>query len=369
MRGTSPRGIHIGVHSVSSPRIAVLGAGANGASIGADLTRAGLDVSLIEQWPEHVRAMRAGGIRVEMSGPDGDDETQVTPVAAYDLCQVATMRQKFDVVLLLVKAYDSRWATQLIEPLLADDGIVAGVQNGMTTQVIADVVGAHRTMGTVIEISSTMYDPGVVHRHSNPSRSWFAVGAMDDAASGREEDVASLLRHAGAVEVVDNIQATKWMKLVSNATTLVTTASLGLSMVDALEYPGMRELMVRSGKEALAAGKAQGFPVLPIFGLTADDITDEDALVDTLLDTLYRGFVMPNTTTTVLQDWTKGRRSEVDELNGEVVAASSRHGLDAPVNRAVVEVGHRIEAGSLEAGVANLDLLLELAASEGNTND
>ena len=337
-------------------RIAVLGAGANGASIGADLTVAGLDVTLIEQWPAHVEAMRARGVRIEMPG-----SVLETPVRTMHLCEVATLRQPFDVVLMLMKAYDSRWAAQLIEPYLADDGLLVGVQNGMTIDVISDVVGAHRTLGCVIEISSTMEDPGIVRRHSGPDRSWFALGSLSGATAGREEEVAGLLRHSGTVAVVDDIRATKWMKLVSNATVLVTTANLGLSMSEAIDVPGMRELMVASGAEALRAGLAQGFPILPIFGLNPEDVANPDTVVDTLLDALYRGFVTPNTTTTVLQDWSKSRHSEVDDLNGQVVRTSRELGLHAPINEAVVEVAHRIERGELGAAPGNLALMRDVA--------
>ena len=337
-------------------RIAVLGAGANGASIGADLTVAGLDVTLIEQWPAHVEAMRARGVRIEMPG-----SVLETPVRTMHLCEVSTLRQPFDVVLMLMKAYDSRWAAQLIEPYLADDGLLVGVQNGMTIDVISDVVGAHRTLGCVIEISSTMEDPGIVRRHSGPDRSWFALGSLSGATAGREEEVAGLLRHSGTVAVVDDIRATKWMKLVSNATVLVTTANLGLSMSEAIDVPGMRELMVASGAEALRAGLAQGFPVLPIFGLNPEDVANPDTVVDTLLDALYRGFVTPNTTTTVLQDWSKSRHSEVDDLNGQVVRTSRELGLHAPINEAVVEVAHRIERGELGAAPGNLALMRDVA--------
>jgi 2-dehydropantoate 2-reductase len=341
-------------------RIAVLGAGANGASIGADLTRAGHDVTLIEQWPAHVEAMREHGVRIELA-----DEVLEVPVRVNHLCEVATFTEKFDVVLVLVKAYDTRWAVQLIEPYVADDGLVAGVQNGMTADVIADVVGASRAIGCVIEISSTMYEPGIVHRHSGPDRSWFAVGSLDPASRGRENEIADLLSVSGTVAVVDDILATKWMKLVSNSTVLVTTAILGLPMQDALDFPGMREVMVAAGNEALAAGAAQGFPVLPIFGLKAEDLVDREQVVDRLLDTLYSGFVTPGTTTTILQDWTKSRHSEVDDINGRVVTELEDRGMIAPINRAVIELAHRIERHELEPAPANLALLIDLASANG----
>jgi 2-dehydropantoate 2-reductase len=332
-----------------APRIAVLGSGANGASIGADLTRAGLDVTLIEQWPEHVRAMRQDGVRIEMPG-----ETQVTPVRVLDLCEVATLRTRFDVVLVLMKAYDTKWACQLIAPYVAENGLVAGVQNGMTAETVVEVVGAHRAMGAVIEITSAMFEPGVVQRHSAHDRSWFAVGAPTPSTKGREGEIADLLSLSGAVEVVPDVRAAKWMKLVSNCTTLVTTAIVGLPMVEAAALPPMRDLMVRSGREALVAGGRQGLAVMPIFGLTATDIAGDGDLVELLLDTLLSGFVLPHSTTTILQDWQKKRHSEVDDINGVVVRETFARGQRAPVNAAVVDIAHRIERGDITPGLHNL---------------
>lgn len=334
-------------------RIAVLGAGANGASIGADIARHGHDVVLIDQWPAHVEAMRARGARIEML-----DAVLEQPVRALHLCDVCTLRDPFDIVLLVMKAYDTRWATQLIAPYLKPDGLVAGVQNGMTVDTIAEVVGPERTIGCVIEISSTMVDPGVVQRHSPPSRSWFAVGGIHPATEGREGEVADLLRCAGRVEVVEDIRATKWMKLVSNATTLVSTALLGLSMHEAVALPAMRDLMLRSGEEALATGAALGHPMLPIFGLSPEDMRGANRPVEMLLDRLLAGFTLPHTTTTVLQDWQKGRHSEVDDLNGLVAAEAARLGRPAPVNAAIAALAHEVEKGRLKPAPGNLDRLL-----------
>jgi 2-dehydropantoate 2-reductase len=342
---------------MAEQRIAVVGTGANGAAIGADFVRAGLDVTFIEQWPAHVEAMRADGLRVE--SPDG---TEVTRVRALHLCEVATLQDDFDVVFLGVKAYDTRWATELIKPRVADDGLVVGLQNGMTIDDVAPIVGPGRTVGAVIEIAGNMFEPGVVNRQTGRSGTWFAVGGIDEATLGREAEVAAILGHAGTVEVTDDIRSAKWMKLVSNATTLVTTAMLGLPMLAALHHPGMRELMLRSGQEALDAGLAAGYEILPIFGLTEADVATPEHVVETLLDTLYARFVLEHTTTTILHDWRKGRHSEVDDLNGAVVDHAERHGLAAPVNAAVVEIAHRIERRDLAPQPANAELIVELIA-------
>lgn len=335
-------------------RIAVLGAGANGSSIGADLIDAGEDVTLIEQWPAHVERMRSEGLRI--ISPEG--ELHVRPDVRH-FCQVAELRGRFDVVLMLVKAYDAPWASRLIEPYLAEDGILVGVQNGMTAGVIADAVGQARTLGCVIECSATMTDPGVVHRHTPVARSWFAVGTMAGGPTGRIPELRRILSLSGTVAEFDDILAAKWMKLVSNSTLLVTSAILGLPMLDALHMPGFREVMIAAGNEALSVGAAEGHAVLPIFGLSEQEISDPEQVVDIMTDKLFASFVVPGATTTVLQDWQKGRRSEADDLNGHVVARGAAHGIPTPVNARVVALAHRIEAGEILPSADHLAALRE----------
>ena len=120
---------------------------------------------------------------------------------------------------------------------------------------------------------------------------------------------------------------------------LVPTASLGMPMLDAIAEPGMRDAMLEAGREALAVGRARGHRPLPIFGLTSADLAAEDTLVDTMLDVLYDRFVVAGATTTVLQDWRKGRHSEVDDVNGLIVTEGERLGIPTPANRAIVDVG------------------------------
>ncbi|NYF17541.1 2-dehydropantoate 2-reductase [Microbacterium sp. AK009] len=338
---------------MAGPRVAVVGAGANGASIGADLHRAGVDVTLVEQWPVHVETIRSEGLRILTA----DDELLVRPRIIH-LCEVAELRAGFDVVLLVMKAYDAGWASRLIAPYLAPDGVMAAVQNGMTANTVIEAVGASRAVGAVIECSATMTEPAVVHRHTPRERSWFAVGRLPGGAE-RIEPVADLLALSGTVARFDDILSAKWMKLVSNCTLLVTSAILGLPMLDALHQPGFRDVMIAAGDEALAVGEAQGHRTLPIFGLEPADLDDSRGVVEVMTDRLFAGFVVPGATTTVLQDWRKGRHSEVDDLNGEVVRRGAELGIATPVNARITEIAHRIERGEIAPAVSHLPLLLD----------
>lgn len=337
---------------MEAQRIAVLGTGANGGAIAADLTRAGLDVTLIEQWPAHVEHMRREGLRVET--PEG---AMATDVSAIHLCEVATLRHKFDVVFLVMKAYDTRWACELISSVLAPDGIVVGVQNGMTMDEIARAVGPERALGSVIEIASGMYEPGVIIRQTPVSGTWFAVGGEHPTAQAQADRIAEILGHAGTVEVSDDIRSSKWMKLVVNSTELVTSAILGLPLIHAIREPGMEEFMRRVGNESVDVAIAAGASLRPIFGRGVESLSDPHAFVGKLLDGVLEEYSLPDTKTTVLQDWVKHRRSEVDQLNGHIVSTAAEHGRQAPANERVVAVAHRIERGELELKPENARLL------------
>ncbi len=340
---------------MAGKRIAVLGTGANGAAFGADLIRAGLDVTFIEQWPAHVEAMRTNGLRVEMP-----DETFTIPVNVFHLCEVATMREPFDIVLIGVKAYDTRWACELIKPLVAEDGLVVGLQNGMTIDDVASIMGPERTIGAVIEVAGYMFEPGVVVRQTPPSGTWFGIGAYDDATRGREEEVAAIMRHAGAVEIQDDIRSAKWMKLVVNASEFLPSSILNLPLAEAVKLPKIRDVMMASGREAVRTALALGHELVPILGEKRVEANDPDHYATLLLDAVLTGWTRPDTLVTVLQDWTKGRHAEADEINGLVVREQTRLGGEAPINTRLVEIAHQIESGELKADPSNADLLRSL---------
>jgi 2-dehydropantoate 2-reductase len=344
----------MGWDETRGPRIAFVGTGAQGASIGADFALAGLDVTFIEQWPEHVMAIREKGITVNLP-----KRTINAKVPALHLCQVAEIKEPFDVVFLVVKAYDTKWACQLIEPCLAPDGLVVGLQNGMTHEDIADVIGRERTIGAVIEIASNMFVPGVTNRQNDHDTSWFALGALDPKTQDRVEAVADLLRNSGTVEVMDDIRSAKWMKLVVNAAELIPSAIINLPLADAARAPGMLEVMRAAGYEAMRAALADGAKIVPIIGMPPVTTNHPERYVDQIFDEVLKTFSQADTLTTSLQDWRKGRRAEVGEVNGWVVDILRVHGQEAPVNQRVMDVAFDIEAGQIDARPENAALLIE----------
>jgi 2-dehydropantoate 2-reductase len=334
-------------------KIAVLGTGANGSCIAAGLINAGLDVTLIDQWPAHVEAMRANGLKIAMPG-----EEQHVAVRAFHLCDICTFQDPFDVVLLAVKAYDTRWACELIKPHLAENGMVIGMQNCMVADVIRDVIGPGRNIACVIELSSEMFTPGQVRRNTPPQKTWIGLGLLEGGPGHRLEEMQKLLGPVGKVEIKDNILAAKWTKLVVNAMCLGPFAMVGLTLQDAVKLPGMRELIIEIGDEAMRAGEDLGHAIEPIFGLTQADLAGSNRPAEKLFDTLASHVGPGRSRNTVLQDLLKNRASEVHMINGLVVEECERRGRAAPANARIVEITRRIEAGLLKPTPANMTLAL-----------
>ena len=316
--------------------------------IAADFAAAGLDVTLIDQWPEHVEAIRKNGITVNLPKRKFN-----VKVPTLHLCQVAEIKQPFDIVFLVVKAYDTKWACELIKSVLAKDGFIVGLQNGMTHEDIATIVGRERTIGAVIEIASNMWVPGETNRQNDVDESWFALGALELSQQPRVQEVAKLLRNSGRVEVMDDIRSAKWMKLVVNAAELIPSAIVNLPLNDAARFPGMLEVMRLAGYEAMQAALEDGAKIIPIIGMPPVTTNHPERYVDQIFDEVLKTFSKSDTLVTSLQDWRKGRRAEVQEVNGWVVDILKSHGRTALMNQRVVEIALEIEAGKREASPEN----------------
>jgi len=334
-------------------KIAILGTGANGSCIAASLIEAGLDVTLIDQWPEHVETMRANGLAIRMP-----DRVQHVKVRAHHLCDVCTFQEPFDVVLLAVKAYDTRWACELIKPYLKPDGILIGMQNCMVADVIREVIGPERSIACVIELSSEMFTPGQVKRNTPPQKTWIGLGPLEGGPVQRLEEMQRLLNPVGKVEIKDNILAAKWTKLVVNAMCLGPFAMVGLTLLDAVKLPGMRDLIIEIGNEAMHAGHGLGYQLEPIFGLTPADLAGSNRPAELLFDTLASHVGPGRGRNTVLQDFLKGRPSEVSMINGMVASENEKRGRPSPANARVAEISRQIEAGLRKPSPDNMALAL-----------
>jgi len=334
-------------------KIAVFGSGAIGSCVAASLSAAGEDVTIIDQWPQHIEAMKAGGVRVVTKQ---DDTT--TRVNACHIYELATYEPVFDIAFITVKSYDTQWMAKLISGYLAEDGVLVGLQNAFNDDANAQMVGRERTMGCVVELSCEIFTPGMVQRNTVPNGTWCSVGERDGSDTTRLREVQRLLKLVGNCDTTNNIYGAKWTKLIANSMTC-PFSSLGMKNWEAMELPGMFDFSVEVGKESFAVGQALGFRVEPLFGLTNKQISqDSTDAISTVMRKMVKD-VGPNARTHAAQDHAKGRRSEIEYINGRVDLEGRRLNIATPYNHSVCEIARKTHKGLITLDSSNLTLLKE----------
>jgi 2-dehydropantoate 2-reductase len=317
------------------------------------MINAGVDVTVIDPWAAHVEAIRSSGLRVNTS-----TGVEHTAFHARHVSDVAEIRKPFDIVFSGVKSYDTRWVAELMKPLMTEDSVFVGTQNGMTIDEVSEILGPERTVGCVVGIAANMPEPGLINREVSREGTWLAVGSLEGPVTKKVEQVHELLSHGARVEITDDIRSAKWMKLLANIPEMLPSGILGAPLMEAANDAEVRAAMDQASREAYAVAQALGVTFMPSLGIAAEDMPDTDQYALDLLDAVLARFSQPTTRVAVLQDWDKGRRAELDAFSGYVVKKGREIGMATPVNQAIVDLALRIESGDLTPSWENKGLLL-----------
>ena len=342
-------------------RMAVFGAGAVGAYVGGHLAHAGYDVTLVDFWPAHIDAMRANGL--ELSGPEGT--TRVRP-RVLGIGEVSSLVKSapLDVVFVSVKSYDTEWITTLARSYLADDGCVVSLQNCLNEETIARTVGAGRTLGCVVaSISVALFEPGRVRRERarrTEGHNVFRVGELDGSTSARAREITEALQTVDNATMTSNLIGERWSKLANNAMNSGVAATTGLSARQGMAIPWLRAFMIDLGAEAAGTADRLGHRLEKIGKIEAELFIQASRGNEGARAELDRRMEAQADSgpaerlSSMGQDVLKGRRTEIDFLNGYVVEKGRSAGLPTPANARVVEIVRRIERGSLTPAIGNL---------------
>jgi 2-dehydropantoate 2-reductase len=350
-------------------RIAFMGAGAVGSYVGGYLSRAGADVTLIDPWPDHVEAIKRDGLHLE--GTQGEHVARPRALHLHEA--QGLFKEPVDVAFVCTKSYDTVWATALISQYLAPDGFAVSLQNGINEERIAGVVGWGRVVGVVASsISVNAYKPGHVTRTvqpGGPGYTVFRVGEVHGRVTPRVERIAELLTAIDSAKVTTNLWGERWTKLVLNTSGNAVSAITGLGGKEVVQDPEMRRLRIKLAGEAIAVGQALGFALEPILGLPPDvsraaaegDSSAHAQVESKLLAGLAR--MTDEGRPSTGQDIVKGRRTEIDYLNGLVVQRAADAGVPAPTHAAIVQVVKQVERGDLTPSPTLVDRVWRLAGA------
>ncbi len=298
-------------------KTAILGAGAVGCFYGGMLARAGREVVLIGR-AAHVDAIRCGGLRMQTQSFD----ERVPVAASTDAAAVAGAK----LVLCCVKSNDTLQAAKDMAPHLEPDAIVLSLQNGYDNAERLQQSLGRPVYPAVVYVATEMAGPGHLRHHG---RGELVIAPF----AGSSELVAEFALAGVPVSISDDVAGQLWAKLVINC------VYNGLSAITQMPYgqivvaDGMREVIDDVVTECLAVAKAEGVSV-------QDDIRSAVAGIAQSMATQI---------SSTAHDVARGRRSEIDYINGYVARRAAIHGIRTPVNRTILALVKLLEQASSES--------------------
>jgi 2-dehydropantoate 2-reductase len=311
--------------SDSTPRTLVVGAGALGGLIATRLAANGTPVWLSVREEAQARTLTAGGLSV--TGVGGDAFFEAPPAATLADYETGGAGG-FDFIVLATKAHAALEIGPRAAALLRPEGVLLPLQNGGVSERLIERLGTGGLVGAVSNLGATMHGPG---RYEQRNAGHFLIGEVRGGATARAERVQRWLRPVEA-RVTGNLPGAIWSKLLINCAVTTLGAVAGLTMREYLRHPAGRLLFERTYAEALAVAVASGIRLETM--LVEPVPPTGDAAYDGWLRRVLGAYgdLKPS----MLQDFERGKLTEVEFINGYVVDVGRRVGVATPANQAIV---------------------------------
>ncbi len=302
-------------------KIAIVGAGAMGCLYGARLSTLEQNkVYLLDVWQDHLDAMNQYGIQMEEDG-------QFQTYKKIKACSKAEDIGPVDLAIIFVKSTMTKDAVKANKALLGGNTMVLTLQNGLgNVDAICEEVSPNNVLAGTTAHGATMLGPGKM-KHAGKGKT--IIGELSGVITQRAQGIATMFCEAGLdTDTSDNAIGLIWGKLLSNVGLNALTAITGLLNGQILDYPETEELMALAVLEAKAVADAKGIK-----------LSYEDAVEHTRA--LCIG-TAPNRSS-MLQDVTSGRKTEIDMINGAIVREGRALGIPTPTNLVLTNLIKTIE--------------------------
>ena len=332
-----------------SIQVAVVGAGAVGGIVAAFLARAGWDLEVVCKHQETVDRASSEGFHI--FGVQGEHRIPLRGVKeTHDLSGPK------EVVLLATKANDAMEAARGLLPFLKENAVVVSLQNGICEEALAEILGRNRVIGCVVGWGASMHGPGELEITSGGE---FVIGSMDSQSEGRLQLIKQMLDEVAPTRISENIMGELYAKLIINSCINSLGVIAGEKLGQLLAMKRARQVFIAIMREAMSVADAVGIKVERGGGGKLDYyrfLEQGHVLSDMKRHLLIRiiGFKYRRIKSSSLQSLERGRKTEIDSLNGYVCARGREHGVPTPINDAVVRMVKEIEAGQRKMTPENL---------------
>ncbi|HGJ65532.1 TPA: 2-dehydropantoate 2-reductase [bacterium] len=303
-------------------KIVVVGPGAMGCLFAGLLAESELyDVWLLDK--NEIRAKEISDYGITIEGIGGKRTIENLHVVSN-----SALIRYADLIIISVKSYDTLKATDSIKQIIRDNTIVITLQNGLNNvETISEIIGKEKVIAGITSLGATMLDVGHI-RHAGVGDT--VIGEIDGTISKRIESVAEIFRNANIqIKITDNIYGSIWGKLIINASINPITAITRLSNGELLEHEYTRNLLRLSAEESANVALASNI-LLPY--------DDPVFAVESTCRVTHLNV------SSMLQDVLKGKKTEIDAINGEIVKEGKKNGIKTPINESLTYLIKGIES-------------------------
>lgn len=302
--------------SFEKPKIVVNGAGAMGGLFGGLLAEGGLDVTLVDTWPDHIAAIKANGLKIVGVGGD-----RAVPVkATADASEI----RDADIVLFQCKAFANEAAARGVKHLFKGKTVAITFQNGLgNEETLGRILGDENVIGGLTAQAGLVEGPGVVRNFGDLPTT---IGEMKGGVSERTAAIAkAFTQHGLPTKASAEIKRDKWKKLLGNVALGAISAVTDFRSVEIMRVPELKEIVFRTVDEAAAVAKAEG---------VALDVAEAREVLMKLVDTSGGG--TGNSKSSMREDIIRRRPTEIDTIHGAVARLARKHGIATPTIDAMV---------------------------------
>lgn len=344
-------------------RFTIIGAGAIGGVIAGYLAYQGNNVTVVDINQEHIDAINKKGLTIETAQ---NQEPIVVRMDAITFDQLTKTANNLDVVILAVKSQHTEHVMNQIKHLVGGNTVVISMQNGLNEQIIANIIGKERTIGSFVNLFADYIEPGLIQYGGVGS---LYIGELDGASTNRILDIQNRLKAWGNVQVTSNIFGYLWSKLAYGAI-LTATATVDETMEHLIADHQNRELFVEIGTEVLQVAEqlniqAEAFDDWdPAIVCTPNKERDWDVIHAQFDQLVKRLQTYKKKKSGIWRDLAvHKRKTEVSEQLEPVIEKGEQLKLALPLNRKLLEMIRELESGKRKMGYHNLDELKALIES------
>lgn len=330
-------------------KVLVVGAGAIGGTVAVLLKNEGYDVRIKCHIPEIKELIEKEGFYLH--GAKG--EYHVDFKCYHEVSEFGD--EKFDIIIIATKYAHVASCAKMMLPYVAENGLIVGMQNGILTDELGEIVGRDKAVGCMIGFGATRNADNDV---TMTSLGEYYIGMLDGRKTRTLEVFAEMLKSVVPTKISMEIKRRQYSKLIINSCINAVAGITGKKLGEILKDDRARDLFLNIAREGMAVAKAMKISV-PKYGLVL-----EYRMLALGNNKVYNGIckavvgmvgklysdVKPST----LQSIEAGEKTEIDILNGFFVENGKKYGVPTPVNTKLVDMIHEIERGERKLTSDNL---------------